>query len=119
MKIALAQIQITDNMEENYHKALNCIKEAAVNGTELICFPEVQLSPIFPQYEKFDASHFLLPLSHPYVKGIQAACQKNGIYASPNFYIDDGKAYDMSLLIDDKGVILGRQKMVHIAQCKC
>ena len=38
MKIALAQIQITDSMEENYHKALNCIKEAAVNGTELIAF---------------------------------------------------------------------------------
>ena len=95
MKIALAQIQISDNMEENYQKALNCIQEAAVNGAELICFPEVQLSPFFPQYEKSDASRFLLPLSHPYVKGIQAACRENGIYASPNFYIDDGKAYDM------------------------
>ena len=119
MKIALAQIQISDNMEENYQKALNCIQEAAVNGAELICFPEVQLSPFFPQYEKIDASRFLLPLSHPYVKGIQAACRENGIYASPNFYIDDGKAYDMSLLIDDSGVLLGSQKMVHIAQCKC
>ena len=106
-------------MEENYQKALNCIQEAAVNGAELICFPEVQLSPFFPQYEKSDASRFLLPLSHPYVKGIQAACRENRIYASPNFYIDDGKAYDMSLLIDDSGVLLGSQKMVHIAQCKC
>ena len=70
MKIALAQIQISDNMEEDYQKALNCIKEAAVNGAELICFPEIQLSPFFPQYEKIDASRFLLPLSHPYVKGI-------------------------------------------------
>jgi len=25
-----------------------------VNGAELICFPEVQLSPFFPQYEKID-----------------------------------------------------------------
>ena len=79
MKIALAQIQISDNMEENYQKALNCIKEAAVNGAELICFPEVQLSPFFPQYEKIDASRFLLPLSHPYVKGIQAACREDTV----------------------------------------
>ena len=54
MKIALAQIQISDNMEENYQKALNFIKSAAVNDAELICFPEVQLSPLIPQYEKID-----------------------------------------------------------------
>ena len=32
---------------------------------------------------------------------------------------DGGKRYDMSLLIDDKGSIIGKQKMVHIAQCEC
>ena len=29
-----------------------------------------------------------------------------------------GIRYDMSLLIDDEGNIIGKQKMVHIAQCK-
>ena len=38
---------------------------------------------------------------------------------SPNFYIEENdRCYDMSLLIDDKGEIIGRQKMVHIAQCE-
>ena len=119
MKIALAQIQISGCMEENYQKALDCIRQAAADGARLISFPEVQFSPFFPQYEKRDASRFLIPLSHPYIEGIKAACRENRIYASPNFYVEDGKAYDMSLLIDDNGVILGNQKMVHIAQCSC
>ena len=40
-------------------------------------------------------------------------------FASPNFYIEEkGYRYDMSLLIDDQGEIVGRQKMVHVAQCE-
>lgn len=31
----------------------------------------------------------------------------------------DGRRYDTSLLIDDAGMLLGEQKMVHIAQAAC
>ena len=31
---------------------------------------------------------------------------------------ENGHKYDMSLLIDDEGKIIGKQKMVHIAQCE-
>ena len=54
------------------------------------------------------------------IYGVCAACEKAGIYAAPNFYVEEnGRRYDMSLLIDDRGTILGRQKMVHIAQADC
>ena len=43
MNIAHAQIRISGSMEDNCHKALTCIQEAAANGAALICFPEVQL----------------------------------------------------------------------------
>ena len=46
-------------------------------------------------------------------------CKELKIYASPNFYIEEkGKRYDMSFLINDAGDIIGRQKMVHVAQCE-
>ena len=64
-------------------------------------------------------SNYVMSLGSKYVKGICEACRTNRIYAAPNLYIEEnGHKYDMSLLIDDEGKIIGKQKMVHIAQCE-
>ncbi len=118
MKIALAQMQMVNDVEKNYQKSIRLVEKAAGQGAELICFPEIQLSPFFPQYVEADVSNYVMSLSSRYVKGICEACRTNRIYAAPNLYIEEnGHRYDMSLLIDDEGKIIGKQKMVHIAQC--
>ena len=120
MKIALAQMKMSERILENYEKSVALIQAAAKESAKLICFPEIQLSPFFPQYERRDASEWVLPADSPYIRGICDACRAVEIYAAPNFYVEDaGRRYDMSLLIDDTGTILGRQKMVHIAQADC
>ena len=119
MKIASAQMKMDSSLEKNYNKSINFIEKASYLGADLICFPEIQLSPFFPQYEKMDVTDYILELDSKYVQGIQEACRKHEIYTSPNFYVkENNKLYDMSLLIDDSGKIIGKQKMVHIAQCK-
>ena len=118
MKIALAQMQMSNDIESNYQKSIKLIREAVEKRAQLVMFPEIQLTPFFPQYKGMEVSAYVLTFEHQYIKGICEACRECGIYASPNFYIEDnGKRYDMSLLIDDKGNIVGKQKMVHIAQC--
>ena len=57
MKLAMAQITLYDDMDKNLEKAISFIKQA--QECDLIFFPEIQLSPFFPQYEKYDA--WLLP----------------------------------------------------------
>ena len=119
MKIALAQMKISSDMEENYEKSKKFIREAAGKGADLICFPEIQFTPFFPQYQGLDASSYQLERDHPYICDIRKLCKEAGIFASPNFYIEEnGKSYDMSFLIDDAGEIIGTQKMVHVAQCE-
>lgn len=119
MKIALAQMQISSDMEENFEKTIRLIKEAALKGADLICFPEIQLTPFFPQYEKKDVSAYITNEHSRYITEIRNVCKDSGIYAVPNFYMEEnGKRYDMSLMIDDKGLIIGKQKMVHVAQCE-
>ncbi|MGN0552213.1 MAG: carbon-nitrogen hydrolase family protein [Oscillospiraceae bacterium] len=119
MKIALAQMKMSSDMDENLNKSLELIRSAAENGADIICFPEVQLSPFFAQYKGKDAAEYLITEDSRYVKEIRTLCRESKIYAAPNFYIsENGRNYDMSLLIDDKGEIIGRQKMVHIAQCE-
>ncbi|MGN0194054.1 MAG: carbon-nitrogen hydrolase family protein [Pseudoramibacter sp.] len=117
MKIALAQMAMTEKMEANLEKSLGYIEKAAAEDADLILFPEIQLSPFFPQYEKRDASGYLMTPDSPYLKAVQDACARHHIFASPNFYMHlNGKNYDTSFLIDGAGKILGTQKMVHVAQ---
>ena len=119
MKIALAQMKMSPNMEENFLKTIDLISSAADNGADLICFPEVQLSPFFAQYKGRDASCWVTTEDSRYVKEICALCRERRIYAVPNFYIEEkGRRYDMSLLINADGKVIGKQKMVHIAQCE-
>ena len=119
MKLAMAQMRMSDKVEENLAKTLDYMERAAQAGAELVFFPEVQLSPFFPQYEKRDASPWLMSPEGPELTAIRAACRRLGIYASPNVYLAlDGERYDASLMIDSQGQLLGISKMVHIAQAK-
>lgn len=58
MKIALAQMKMFRDIQTNYKKPIQLIREASEQGAELICFPEIQLSPFFPQYPDRDVSEY-------------------------------------------------------------
>ncbi len=53
MKIALAQMHMTEKISENLARSLRFCDEAA--DSDLLFFPEIQLTPFFPQYEKRSA----------------------------------------------------------------
>lgn len=119
MKIALFQMKVSPDMDVNQRKILYAIAEAAKAGADLVLFPEIQHCPFFPQYPKQDAAKYGMPIDHPYISEIQAACKEYKIMAAPNFYIpENGNCYDATVLIHKDGEILGIQKMVHIAQAK-
>ena len=119
MRIALAQMSMSESMEDNFDKTIHFMQQASEENAKLICFPEVQLSPFFAQYANRDVSEYVMKMDDAYIKEICRLCRQLKIYASPNFYIEEnGKRYDMSLLIDDDGQIIGKQKMVHVAQCE-
>jgi predicted amidohydrolase len=119
MKLAMVQMSVSSDIEENLAKTLNYMEQAAKAGAEFIFFPEVQLSPFFPQYEKRDATPWLMQPEGKEVQAIKAKCKELGIYASPNVYLElNGQRYDSSLVIDSQGQLLGISKMVHIAQAQ-
>lgn len=120
MKLAMAQMRMTASVEGNLDKTLRFMERAADAGADLIFFPEVQLSPFFPQYEKRNAERWAMSAAAPEIGAIREACRRLHIYASPNVYLKDGdRRYDASLMIGADGEILGVSKMVHIAQAPC
>jgi predicted amidohydrolase len=119
MKLAMAQLSMSDSVEDNLNQTLAAMERAKRSGAQLIFFPEVQLSPFFPQYEKRDATPWLLREDARELAAIRAQCRALKLYASPNVYLEQGGArYDASLMIDDGGQVLGVSKMVHIAQAR-
>ncbi len=50
MKIALCQMENKGSVQENLEGSLRAVREAASQHTDLILFPEVQLTEFFPQY---------------------------------------------------------------------
>lgn len=117
MKLALFQMKMSKNSEENLSKSIWALKEAAGNKADLIIYPELQLYEFFPQYEALKVSGKSTTLDGDIVKQFCLACKENHIMAVPNIYLkENGKYYDASLLIDKHGKIMGCQKMVHIAQ---
>jgi predicted amidohydrolase len=115
MKLAMAQMSMTDNREKNLQKTLDFIDRA--KGCDLLFFPEIQLSPFFPQYPGTDAGKWVCRQDGAEVKAVCAAAKKNGLYLSPNFYMElPGGRYDSSLWITPEGRVEDISKMVHIAQ---
>jgi N-carbamoylputrescine amidase len=117
MKIAMAQISLGDNVEMNYNKTLEYTEKA--KDCDLLFFPEIQLTPFFPQYSKMDVSDYVLSVNDEKIKNLMVKAKEYSLCISPNFYVKErGKCYDMSLMIDSNGKILGKSKMVHIMQAE-
>lgn len=116
MKIAIYQNSNAGTIEKNLENSLVAIKYAGKVGADLILFPEVHLTEFFAQYERRNASAHEIMIESDIVKQFCESCKANNIMAVPNIYLNEnGKCYDASFLIDNKGDILGIQKMVHIA----
>ena len=124
LKIALAQMAMTDSKKDNLVRSLELLEKAAAEGADLILYPEVQLSPFFAQFPGNPGGCCGGLLGPEAVTADDAVfrmfsemCRKYHIAASPNFYYQEQKKnYDASFLFDKEGKIIGCQKMVHIAE---
>ena len=117
MKIALAQYALDADLKRNLTKALHLMNEASRQAAQMIVFPELCLSPFFPQYAGQDASRYAVTLGDECIRQFRATSRQLKLAASPNVYLEvEQRRFDASLMIDSNGEIQGISKMVHIAQ---
>lgn len=103
-------------MAENLQKTISAMEKAAEVGSDIVCFPEIQFSPFFPQNPNCDVSNYALDINHEIVGSLRATCAKTGLIAVPNLYLEEnGSRYDASPVINLDGKLLGISKMVHVA----
>lgn len=117
MKLTLVQMSMTESMDENLAKSLCACDKA--KDSDLIFFPEIQLSPFFPQYEKGDASRYLVTMDSPYVTAFINKAEEINSFIVPNVYMKiDNKCYDCSFATNGAKMVRIVAKMVHIAQAE-
>ena len=117
MKLALAQMAMSASVKDNLEKSLRFCDRAA--GNDLLFFPEIQLSPFFPQYEKQNVDQYCLTKDSDEIAVLKKKAAEHHYYLSPNLYLEQEVGrYDTSLWINPQGNLLDTAEMVHIAQAK-
>lgn len=120
INLALAQIQISKKFDDNVNKAFEYVEKTKKQKFHILCFPEQQFLPFFPQYQK-KKEYFKYAISSKseIIKKFQEKSKEHNLVIVPNFYEkDQEKYYDSSPVIDTSGKLLGTSRMVHIVQAE-
>ncbi len=119
LRIALAQVAVGPDREDNVQKALRMMDDAAQAGAQLIVFPEMSVDPFFPQYRAqkryFDWG---VPVPGPLTDRFQGRTAALGLAAVINVFerAAPGCYYDCSPVFHTDGSYLGKQRMTHILE---
>lgn len=119
LRIALAQVAVGPEREDNVQKALRMMADAVGAGAQLIVFPEMCVDPFFPQYraEKryFDWGE---SVPGPLTDRFQEQAAKLGLATVINVFERSapGRYYDCSPVFDTDGNYAGKQRMSHILE---
>lgn len=119
VRIAMAQVAVAPEREDNVQKATGLMAEAAGAGGELIVFPEMSVDPFFPQYradKRFFDWGVLVP--GPLTDRFGEEAAKLGLATVINLFerAGPGRYYDCSPVFDTGGDYLGKQRMTHILE---
>lgn len=74
MKIALVQMSMGKEISENLDKSLKYCDMA--ENCDLVFFPEIQLTPFFPQYHNICVDHYCIDMDND---ALVRLCQKASI----------------------------------------
>jgi len=119
VRIGLAQVAASDDIDANVGRGLEWVDKAAEQGCALCVFPEMAFHPFFPQH-RAEAKYFdwAERIPGPITEAFQAKAKQHGMVVIPNIFelAGPGRHYDASPVIDADGGLLGVARMTHIAE---
>jgi agmatine deiminase len=116
--IGLIQMSVGPDRDENLRRAVVKVEEAARNGAQIICLPELFRSRYFPRTIGFDASAMAETIPGESTRVFaEIARQHNVVIIVPLFeHGPDGKFYNAAVIIDADGSLHTPYHKIHIPQ---
>ncbi|GIW25954.1 N-carbamoylputrescine amidase [Meiothermus sp.] len=115
-KLAVVQMSMTRDRDQNVAKATQMVREAAAQGAHIVLLPELFENLYFCQAERDKYFALANPVeNHPFLPHFQRLAQELGVVLPISFFEKAGQAYYNSLaLIDATGEIRGIYRKSHI-----
>ena len=114
--VALIQMSLTPDSEENLARAIARVEEAANSGAEVICLPELFRTQYFCQHEDTACFDLAEPVPGPTTEALGKVAQKvHAVVIAPVFERRAAGVYHNSAaLIDERGGLAGLYRKMHI-----
>lgn len=115
-KLAAAQLgPSTDDKAQAVQRMERLTREAAEAGVQMLCFPELALTPFFPAKLERDFDYRFDTLPSPLVEPVLSITREAEMVVVLPYGERDGVAfYNSALIVDADGSVLGRYRKVHI-----
>ena len=117
IKVAAAQTGpvLGEDMRPGVEVACQIVKDAASQGSDIICFAELFLSPFFPNQLRSDYEHFFLSLPNPVTDPLVETARHCNIALILPFAERAGQHYYNSAAVFDRaGRHVGTYRKTHI-----
>lgn len=116
MKIALLQMSMTDVLGENLQKALDGIRTAAQQGAQIICLPELFLSPYFCKSESHKYFDLAEAVPGNTTQILAEICAELDVTVIASLFekVADGLYFNTTAVLDGKQGYIGKYRKMHI-----
>lgn len=115
-KIALIQMRCGPEPQKNFVRAIDFIRDAAKNGAEIICLPELFRSQYFCQLEDHDNFSLAETIPGPSTEALTKLAGELGIVIIASLFErrSAGLYHNTAAIIDANGELLGKYRKMHI-----
>ncbi len=115
-RIGLAQFACSLDSEANLAKAVQQIREAAAQGAQIVCLPELFRSQYFCREENADLFDLAEPIPGPSTKAIGRVAKECGVAVVASLFEKraQGLYHNTAAILDADGEMLGIYRKMHI-----
>ena len=115
-RVGLVQMAMSKEPAENTAKAVEHVREAARQGAQVVCLPELYRSPYFCQKEDPDLFDLAEPVPGPSTEALGRAAKEAGVaVVAPVFERRaPGLYHNSAVMLDEKGDVAGLYRKMHI-----
>lgn len=117
MKIAVAQLIVSEDKQKNLETALHYIAEAKKNLADLIVLPETFMAFMSTGAKK-NYADIAEPLDGPFVTTLSQAAKQHQIHVVCGIYEqkvdEENRCYNTIIILDDEGKLIHKYQKTHL-----